>query len=223
MSATTKRVARTAAGVAAAVHLGTLVGLAGLGLTADGPLGDELRTLTIAAVYGMPAVLALLAWRRRPPLLLSAAVTALALALVPFSLQSFLLGPLGLAYLLAYLGLRGDRGPATRSALAAVVCPALGLMALVVPLLHADPVCYTTTATGTTRYEPAPGEVSHGSARIPAGSDVIEQGCTSDTTTRWEAAAGLGLAGFAVAAGLRLVRPLDDEARSPFASGGAPK
>ncbi len=196
--------ARTAVIVAGLTQLTTVAILVGFGLASRGPLHTGLDALTVGAVYALPALLALLSLYGRQPLLLAAAVLALVQAVFPFSLHSFVVGPLALVYLVAYLALRTGTVTTTAPWLAAaVVCPGLGLAALVVPLLHADPVCYSKRASGEVTYDTAPDDITSGF--IPGDSDITAQGCSSDTTVWWEAAAGLTLTTLAVGAGVLLV------------------
>lgn len=201
--------APTAVTITATLHLVAVVAVAVVGLVSNDPAGDRLRSPTIAVVYGVPAVLALSS-RRRRPLLLAAGVSALLLAVVPVSVQTFVLGPLAVVYLLSFARRTGARSLDVRSALVgAIACPGLVLGAFVVPLLHQDPVCYTQRPSGIERREAPPGGISTGV--IPAESDIIQQGCTSDTVAGWEAAAALVLAGLAPVLGVRLLKPASSE------------
>lgn len=146
-------------------------------------------------------MLALLGLRGRSGLLLGASIAALLLALVPFSLHSFVLGPTGILYAVAYVRLfAGDeRGVAT--VLVNVACPLLLLAALVVLVVHEDPACYRRTASGTVIVDHGPGPTNSGSGTAGPGTRVVERGCTSDTVVWWEAMASLGLTLSAIVVG----------------------
>lgn len=207
MTGTGRRVARTATLVAAGVQVAAVVALVAFGIAEDGPVVvDWLHPVPIVAIYVLPAVLAVMAVRGRSALLLVAAVTALVLAVFPFSLQSFFLGPVGLVYLASYPGLpRGSRGSA-RGLVAAAVCPLLAVAALLVLFLQDDPACYTQRASGEVTVDRNPSDVTSGHV-IPAESNIVSRGCTSDTVVWWEAAGSLALSAAAVTAALKLVPP----------------
>lgn len=199
------RVARTATLIAAGAQIVGVVALVTLGLASDGPLVDPMRPLPVAAVYLSPAVLALA--RGRGPLLLAAAMTALVLAIFPFSVHSFVLGPIGLVYLAAYAQLPARQRVGPRVVTAVAVCPLLASAALVALLLHDDPACYTHYASGEVTVDRSPDSVTSGHVIAPADSDIVGGGCTSDTVVWWEAAGSLALSTAAVMSGLRLVPP----------------
>lgn len=209
---------RGAVAASAAVHLGGVVALAVLRLLADGAVGDRLGVVPLAAVYGLPAVLAALAFVGRPQLLLAAGIATLALAVFPFSLHSFVLGPVGIVYLVASTRWQTpDRGQG--AAVAAGVVPLLLVGAFVALLWHEDPVCYTKDASGQVTVDRDPGPISSGSETIGPDSDVVERGCSSDTVVWWEALTSLALSGGALAAAILLTGPSRERVTTPDGPG----
>lgn len=190
---------RIAVAIGAVAQLGGVVAILVLRLLADGAVGDRLGAVPLAAVYGLPAVLAAAAFRRRPALLLPAGIASLVLAVFPFSLHSFLFGPVGFTYLIAY-----PRWPSPRNgnqaAAVAVVVPLLLVLAFAALVWHDDPICYARTASGDVTIDRDPGPITSGSQTIEADSDVVETGCSSDTVVWWEALTSLTLTGGALAA-----------------------
>lgn len=185
-----------AAGVQAA---GALV-IVGVGSMSQGLQLDPWRPLAIAALYLMPAVLAALSLRARPSLLLAAATTSGVLAVAGFSLHSVVFLPVAAVYVLAYTRVGPSHGSA--HLVPVVLCPVLAMAAFAMLFVHADPACYTRHASGTVTFDRSPGDVTHGSGSVAAGSDVVESGCTGDTVTAAEATASVALSGLALAAGL---------------------
>lgn len=208
------RAARTAAGTCAVVQLGAVVAVLALGALSDGSIGDRLGAAPLAAVYGLPAVLALLALRGRGPLLLPAGVASLVLAVFPFSLHSFVFGPIGIIYLLAYARWPTHQHAGSRSAVAALVVPLLLVGAFAALIVHDDPICYSKDASGQVTIEPDPGDVMSGTQTIEPGSDVVERGCSSDRVVWWEATVSLALTAAALAAAVLLV-PRASRAAAP--------
>lgn len=198
-------VARTAVSTCAVVQLGAVVAVLALGALSDGSVGDRLGAAPLAAVYGLPAVLALLALRERGPLLLPAGVASVVLAVFPFSLHSFVFGPIGIIYLLAYARWPTHQHAGSRSAVAALVAPLLLVGAFVALIVHDDPICYSRDAAGEVTIERNPGEVMSGTQTIEPGSDVVERGCSSDRVVWWEATVSLALTVAALAAAVFLV------------------
>ncbi|MDP8927733.1 MAG: hypothetical protein M3O70_03925 [Actinomycetota bacterium] len=218
-------VTKLAAVASAATQLGALLVLLRLGVLSDGVLSDRLKAVPLVAVYGLPALLAILALRGRDPLLLAAGVASLALAVFPFSLHSFVFGPVGLIYLLLYAHLlisakwRTHRHSASRSAVAALVVPLLLVIGFFASAVHDDPVCYTKRASGeiTINRDPvASGEVTinrdRGGMSGTITGDVVERGCSSDTVVWWEAATSIALSAAALTTALLLIRPRSAEA-----------
>lgn len=199
-------VARAAVATGAAVQLGAIVVVLIMGVVGDGAVGDRLGVVPLAAVYGLPGVLALLALRRRGPLLLAAGVASLVLAVVPFSLHSFVFGPVGLVYLVAYVRWPAPRHSG-RSAAAAVAVPVLLIAAFLSLVWHEDPICYAKDASGEVTIDRNPDDVMSGTQTIEAGSDIVERGCSSDTVVWWEAIMSLALSGVALGAAIHLVEP----------------
>lgn len=203
---------RAVAIVAATVHLGGVAALVVVGLVADPPLLDPLGPITVGAVYGAPALLAALGLRDRRPLLLAAAASSMVLAVVPFSVHSFVLGPVGLVYAIAFTTVPGEPGGPSDSrsvvrAVGVVIgCPLLLIGALLALFVHEDPACYTRVESGEVTIERDPGDVMSEPHSIGEGSGIVEQGCTSDTVVWWEAAIGIGLSALAVLGGARVVR-----------------
>ncbi len=202
------RITRTAAATGGVVQLASVAAVLALGVVSNGATGDQLGASPLAAVYGLPAVLGLLALRGRGPLLLPAGIASLVLAVFPFSLHSFVFGPVGLIYLVAYAAWPDHRDPGSRSAIATLVVPALILAAFLVLIVHDDPICYRKHASGEIVVDRDPGpRATSGSQTIEADSDVVERGCSSDTVVWWEAAASLALSAGALATALALVEP----------------
>lgn len=187
------------------VQLGAVVVVLVLGALSDGSVGDRLGAAPLAAVYGLPAVLALLGLRGRGPLLLPAGVASLVLAVFPFSLHSFVFGPIGIIYLIAYARWPTHQHAGSRSAVAALVVPLLLVGAFGALIVHDDPICYSKDASGQVTIENDPGEVMSGTQTVEPGSDVVERGCSSDRVVWWEAAVSLALTVVALAAAMLLV------------------
>lgn len=186
-------VTRAVAVAAVVGQLGAIAVYLVLAPAAERPMVDPLRLVSIAAIYSLPALLAALGLRNRQPLLLAAAIAALVLAVFPFSLHSFVLGPAGIVYAVAYARLAtGQRD--RRSVIAAMACPCLLVGALLVLTIADHPACYTRSGSG---------EVA----------DDLDTGCTSDIVIPWEAAASLTLSGAAMMIGLRSVPPSTDGSR----------
>lgn len=208
------RATRIAVAISAVVQLGGVVAVLVLRLLADGAVGDQLGALPLAAVYGLPAVLAASAFRRRPSLLLAAGIASLVLAVFPFSLHSFVFAPVGLVYLIAY-----PRWPSPRNgnqaAAAAVVVPLLLVLAFVALIWHDDPICYSRNTFNDVTIDRDPGPITSGSQTIEADSDVVEAGCSSDTVVWWEALTSLTLTGGALAAAAYLTAPGHPRAAAP--------
>lgn len=202
-------IARRAAGVAAVIHLGAVVGLLVLGAVSHGGLTpDPLGPLPIAAVYGLPAVIALAALRGRAPLLLAAGTATVILAVFPFSLHSFVLGPVGIVYVIAYGRSPSRKSGGARAAVVVLGFPLLLVAGFLVAILHDDPACWTRHRSGEVTVDRDPAE-PFGSGTLGPGTEVVEHGCTSDTVVWWEATASLGLSAAAIVLALRLV-PRDD-------------
>ena len=194
-----------AAVAAAAVNVAGAVLLVGLRLSAQDSAVDGLGPVALGAIYLAPGVLALFALRGRDPLLLPAALAALALSVFPFSLHSFVLGPIGVVYLVSYMRAPTRGQETSRSMAAALLCPVLLVAAFVALLVHEDPVCYEERQSGEVIVDRDPPPVESGSQTIGPDSDVVERGCTSDTVVWWETAASLALSAGALATGLVLV------------------
>ena len=160
----------------------------------------------ISAVYGLPAVLAVLAVRGRGSLLLAAGTTSLVLAVLPFSLHSFLFGPIGVTYLLVYARWSTRQRDGSRSAAVGVGVPLLLVAAFLVLVVHDDPICYTRHASGEVTIDRDPDQVTSEALTIEAGSDVVERGCFGDTVVWWEAAASLALSASALTTAMLLSR-----------------
>ena len=191
---------RSATLVAAGVQAAGALMIVGVGSMSEGLELDPWRPLAIAALYLMPAVLAVLALRARPSLLLAAATSSVVLAVTGFSVHSFIFLPVAIVYVVAYS--RAEPHAGSARLVPVVLCPLLAVAALAVLFLHEDPACYTRHASGTMTIDRSPGDVTSGSESIAADSDVVETGCTGDTVTAGEAAASVALSGLAVAAGL---------------------
>jgi hypothetical protein len=157
MTANRHTVARAATWTAVVVHITAVALLVTAGVGSDGPPRlDPLRPEPIAIQYSAPAILAAMAVRDRRPLLLVAGIATVVLALVPFSLHSLVLGPLGVVYLLAYMRLRPGGGGGYRTIGAAVACPLLLVGAMLALVLHNHPVCYSKLRSGRSGYRPQP-------------------------------------------------------------------
>lgn len=197
---------RTATLVAAGVQAAAVVAVVGVGVGPEGLQLDPWRPVAITVLYLVPAVLAVLALRARPSLLLAAAATSVALALAGFSVHSFVFLPVAIVYVVAYS--RGEQRRGRTRLVPVLLCPLLGVAALAVLFLHEDPACYARQASGDVAIDRSPGDVMTGSLSIAAGSDVVERGCTSDTVVGWEAAGSVALSGLAVVTGLGLAPPV---------------
>ncbi|WP_153393943.1 hypothetical protein [Ornithinicoccus halotolerans] len=190
---------RTVVAVTGGGHL--LLVLLGAAVLGWGERLDPLGPVALGALYASPALLALLALRARRRLLLAAAVSSLVLAVVPFSVHSFVLGPAGLTYAGLYARMSSrQRDPVPL--LTVVACPLLQVAALVALLQHEDPACYTEHQDGEVTIDRSPAGSTTDSRTAGPDTVVVAQGCTSDTVVWWEAAAGLGLTSAAVALGL---------------------
>lgn len=199
--------ARLAAVVAAVVQAATVVTIVGIGAVSDGLHLDPWRPVAVATLYLVPAALAALALRARPSLLLAAAVTSLVLAMVGFSLHSFVFLPVAVVYAVAHSRLEEEGSGKARLA-PVLLCPPLALGALALLFLHEDSACYTRHASGEVTVDRDVGDVTSGHEVVPAGSDVVESGCTSDTVVGWEAAGSVALSALALVAAVGLTPPL---------------
>ena len=108
------------------------------------PLGGRLLAgVTLAALYAAPAVLALLARRDRPALLLAAGLLGLALVPTSMSVTPLLVGP-SVLLLVAH-----GRSPARLPVLPTVALTVgLGWAAFLAGFLTDDPVCWNTATGG---------------------------------------------------------------------------
>lgn len=198
------RTATAAVAIAAAVQVGAIVAVLALRFLDDGEVGDRLGAVPLAVVYGLPGVLAALALRRRPALLLAAGIASLVLAVFPFSLHSFVFGPVGLVYLIAYARWPKPHHVDKNSAIVALVVPLLLVVAFLALVWHEDPICYAKDTSGEVTINRDAGSITMGSQTIEAGSDIVERGCSSDTVVWWEALTSLALSGAALAVGIYL-------------------
>lgn len=205
--ATAGRGTRTAAATSAAIQLGAVVAVLVLRALSDGGVGDRLGAIPLAAVYGLPAVLAFLALRGRGPLFLPAGIASLTLAVFPFSLHSFVFGPVGLIYLLTYATWPARPLDGSRSVAVGVGVPLLLVAAFVALVVHDDPICYREDASGEITIDRSPQQPRSGTLTIEPGSDVVARGCSSDTVVWWEAAVSLAFSASALTAAVLLVRP----------------
>lgn len=190
----------------AALQLGAVVAVLVLRALDGGAVDGGFGGLALGTVYGMPGVLALLGLRRRWPLLLAAGIASLVLAVVPFSLHSFVFGPVGVAYLVACGSWRAPRPSPGRAVAVVVAVPALLLTAFVALLWHEDPLCYERDADGTVTVDRDPASVTSGTQTIDPGSGIVEAGCSSDSVVWWEAATSVALAAAALGVGVGLTR-----------------
>ena len=203
---------RTATLVAAGVQAAAAMAIIWIGSVSDGLLRvDPWRPVPLTALYLMPAVLAGLAVRARPSLLLAAGSTSLVLALAGFSLHSFVFLPVAVVYVVAHS--QGERRPGWMRLAPVLLCPPLLVAGLSVLFLHDDPACYLRHGSGEVTVDRSPGDVATGSrggtghavrSSIAAGSGVVGRGCTSDTVVGWEAAGSVALSGLALATALGL-------------------
>lgn len=124
----------------ASIHLAAALLVFGVAAAGLGWSDGGIHGASVFLALGTPAVLALLGLRGRWPLVLAAALCSATLVFVPFSLHSFVLGPLAVLYAVGYLSnaarprLSGWR---TLSALAAL--PPLAVIVFVGPTLLGDP------------------------------------------------------------------------------------
>jgi hypothetical protein len=206
MSTRKETVTRAVTAMAVAAHVAAIVAYLVWSLVTERPIMDPLRPVMTALIYSIPAPLAVLGLRTRQPLLLVAAIAALALAVLPFSLHSFVLGPTGIVYVIAYRRLAAGRHD-RRSVIVALACSSLLVGALFVQAVTDHPACYTKLGSNEVAIGRDPGEVASGAGVSGTESDVVESGCTSDVVVPWEAAASLALSGAAVVTALRFVPP----------------
>lgn len=208
IAVTDSRLARRAVVVAVTLHLAGVAALI-VGVTVAGmPAIDVLRPVPLGALFAAPAVLALLGLRGRGALLVVAAVCAATLALTPFSLHSFVLGPIAAVYLLAYHRLSGTLRRPVRVIAASLACPVLLVAALVVLSVGDEAACYTRFESGEVIVEAmTEQEMMSGRLRIEPDSGVVEGGCAGGIVTGWEALASLALSSTAVLAGALPVPP----------------
>lgn len=217
MSRSAGRAARAATMTAVTAHLGAVGMYAASGLAVQEPLLDPWRPISIAVLYAVPAVLAAMGVRARRSLLLAAAVTALALSVLPFSLHSFVLGPAGLVYAGAYVA--GSTHQRVKTALSAVfVCAVLLLGGFALLVVHDDSVCYTKLDSGEVVIDDDLGRGNSGTRTIDADSGIVQAGCASDIVAWWQAAGSIALSGAAVLAGRRVVRPVTTTSQAPTAT-----
>lgn len=199
-----QRTSRTVVVTVTVAHMALVVALTAYTLViSNDPLSDPLSSVTMAAIYGAPAMLALMALHDRRPLLAAAAVTALLLAVVPFSLHSFVLGPLGIIYLATYFTSSVPRTATGRTVSAVLLCPALVMTAFIGSLLHQDPLCYSQSSTGTVTYE-RPASMPTSGTLDP--DTAVAEGCTSNAVVWWEATAGLAVTTAAITAASALTK-----------------
>lgn len=174
----------------------------------DADPGDSLPgVVAMAAVYGLPGVLALLGLRRRWPLLLAAGIASLVLAVLPVSVHTFVFAPAGVVHLVACALWKAPPHGTGRTATVAAVVPTLLVAAFVALLWHEDPICWERHADGSVVVHRDVESVTSGSGSSEADSEVVESGCSSDTVVWWEAATSLALAGVALGVGVGLSRP----------------
>lgn len=185
--------------VGAAVHLAAVSTLVLIGLTGDGhAVDDVLATVSRAALYAVPGVLAWTASEADRAPALAAGMASLVLAIVPFSGHSFVLGPLALLYL--GVAVSGPLPATGRATAQAVAVAALLLGALFTTLIARHPVCVQIHADGTVVREPSPSGNS-GSQVVDLAAGERGGACTSDTVVWWEATLALGLSAAALATG----------------------
>lgn len=174
--------------------LGTLVVLGGLALSGvrfaggsppEQGLEGALGSLALGAIVAAPGVMALLAARGRPALLLPAGIVLIPLSFLSFALVTLPLLIPAVLFLDAY-GRRSARAPKPRGTRAgtALVVMILLVAAVVVLLAHQDPRSYTTATGG---------------------------GSVSDVITYLEAMGALALSAAAVAVGWLLAAPGEDD------------
>lgn len=202
--------ARTAVWIAALLHVGVAAAFAFAAPLLDRserrPDGlDVLGNVALFAVYAAPALLALLALRGRPLLLLPAAVLAFLLAFTALSGVSLVLLLPGAAYLAAFLAAGAPPSRGLAPAVLVLGAVALGVAAFAALFVQTELVCwrYEVRADGTNTYEHVPAEEFSSSAT--AGGDVVEAGggCEDRPTTP-AALASLGLVGLLLLVGGRL-------------------
>lgn len=200
--------ARTAVLVAAALHAGVAAAFAfAAPLLREGerPLDglDVLGHTALFAAYAAPALLAVLALRGRPLLLLAAAGLSLLLAFTALSGVSLVLLLPGAVYLGSFLrvGVPPGRGLAALALVAAVL--ALGVAGFAALFVRTEQVCwrYEVRGDGTTTYERIPARDAD-SLSLSAAGDVVEAGggCKQRATAPW-ALASLGLVALALLVG----------------------
>lgn len=171
--------------VAAFFHVLAVVVVAANAGIGHARLDGEWAVVQILGVYAAPAVVAVLAAAlQRPAMALIAATATLGLALFPFSLHSFVLIPVAMAYLVAFF-VTPHQQPRARDVILAGVAPGVAIAAVWVAQLRPDPRCF----------EAAP---------APAVGVISE--CTSNAVVASETGAALMLAALLVIASVALTR-----------------
>jgi hypothetical protein len=176
----------------------------------DPPLGfdDALGASALGVAIALPGILAFVALRRKPSLLVAGAVIALPLALTSF--VTFL--PMLAVAVLLFLAVVHARVPlGARPVASIVLASVLGIGAFLALFAADDPVCWATLSDGSTVELSNPERFVRGNVISMGGRDLPpgtrESGCSSDSITPVEALASLLLAAGAVALPAAIATP----------------
>lgn len=183
-------------------------------------LGETLGSLALGATLATPATLALLSLDRRPTLVPAAAVGALVSGIVTLWLLPIWLAVAWLWYR-AWSG-RPVRATISQARSAAVIgLGALTAVSMLALFAHVDPACTQRLADGTERsIDPATRGFDTGwaftalgttsgssssslSSTGAAGTEVVEETCTSNTVVVGEALVSLGVTALILETGRR--------------------
>ena len=174
-----------------------------------------LRTVELAGdvafvvVLAAPGLLAILALRDRPSLLVAGGALELVFAFL------LLISLVGLAFVVAAVlffvaagQLRGGSRSWPRAIAAVLVAVLLGSVAFFALFVHEDPVCGARDATtgATVRLEADP-FVEGDTFSVTAPPGVSESGCSSDTISMAEALASMAIVGVMLGAAWRISKP----------------
>jgi hypothetical protein len=182
------------------------------------PISTELPgAIALTLVAGVSPTLALLAYPRRPGLLVPAGAIAV-LSVPVMSLFGFPMLLIGLTWLWVHHQVSGSERSGAATAL--LVAVALWFAATTVMFIHLDPTCVQKLRDGTFReVDPssrgfttgwvwAMDSTSFSASGVVAG-EVVFEACTSNTEVLWESGASIALSVGAVLAGFYLTKPAE--------------
>jgi hypothetical protein len=181
--------------------------------------------VAFAMVYTAPVLLALMGIRRGPSLFAAAGTLHLALAFVSiFSIGLLFLLPAAMFFIAAHQ-MRGTGTSVARSGATVLVAVLGGVLALFALFARDDPICWATDADSgeIVRLDASTfvrgSTISIGSLELSPG--VSQAGCSSDTVTSSEGAAGTAIIGVTLGVAWALSKRPPDE-RAPAAVLGSP-